>query len=105
MFANGLRDQGSIPAWVTLKTQNMVLDASLLNTQNYMVWIKSKSSNPGKELHPSVHLDELEREPSRSTPSTVGQLTTYISGKNWKSDSMEMYRDEKHEVFTGGFYL
>ena len=42
VFANGLGDQGSIPGWVIQKTQNMVLDAALLNTQDYKVWIKGK---------------------------------------------------------------
>ena len=34
VFANGLGDLGSIPGRVIPKTQNMVLDASLLNTQH-----------------------------------------------------------------------
>ena len=36
------------------KTQKMVLDHSLLNTENYKVWIKGKWSNPGKEVAPSL---------------------------------------------------
>ena len=36
--ANCPRDQGSIIP----KTQKMVLDAALLNTQHYKVWIKVK---------------------------------------------------------------
>ena len=42
MLANGLGDQGSIPGRIIPKTQKMVLDTSLLNTQNYKVWIKGK---------------------------------------------------------------
>ena len=42
VFANGLRDRGSIPGRVISKTQKMVLDASLLNTQQYKVGIKGK---------------------------------------------------------------
>ena len=42
VFANGLGDQASIPGWVIPKTRKMVLDAALLNTQNYKVHIKSK---------------------------------------------------------------
>ena len=53
VFANGPRDQGSIPGLDIPKTQNMVLDASLFNTQHYKVWIKSKLSNPGKGVVPS----------------------------------------------------
>ena len=51
MFANGPGDLGSIPGRVIPKTQKMVLDASLLNTQYYK--IKVKCSNPGKEVAPS----------------------------------------------------
>ena len=42
VFTNGLGDRGSIPGGVIPKTQKMVLDASLLNTQDYKVQIKSK---------------------------------------------------------------
>ena len=42
VFANGPRDRGSIPGWVIPKTQKMVLDAALLNTQHYKVRIKGK---------------------------------------------------------------
>ena len=42
VFANGPGDLGSIPGRVISKTQKMVLDASLLNTQHYKVRIKGK---------------------------------------------------------------
>ena len=44
VFTNGPgeRDQGSIPGRVIPKTQKMVLDAALLNSQYYKVRIKSK---------------------------------------------------------------
>ena len=42
VFANGLGDLGSIPGRVLPKTQKMLLDASLFNTQHYKVWIKGK---------------------------------------------------------------
>ena len=42
MFANGLEDLGSIPGRVMPKTLKMVLDTSLLNTQQYKVRIKGK---------------------------------------------------------------
>ncbi len=35
MFANGLDDQSSIPGRVIPKTQKMVLDTALLDTQHY----------------------------------------------------------------------
>ena len=42
MFSNGQGNQGSIPDQVKLKTKNIVLDASLINTQHYKAWIKGK---------------------------------------------------------------
>ena len=42
VFANGPGDLGSIPGQVILKVSNMVLHASLLNTQHYKVRIKGK---------------------------------------------------------------
>ena len=42
VFANGPGDWGSIPGRVIPKTQKMVLDASLFNTQHCNVWIKGK---------------------------------------------------------------
>ena len=53
VFANGLGDLDSITGRVIPKTLNMVLDTSLLNTQQYKVRIKVKWSNPGKEVAPS----------------------------------------------------
>ena len=42
VFTNGPGDQGSIPGRVIPKTQNMVLDIALFNTQHYKVRIKVK---------------------------------------------------------------
>ena len=42
VFINGLEDQGSILGRVIPKAQKMVLGATLLDTQHYKVWIKSK---------------------------------------------------------------
>ena len=43
----------SISRRVIPKTQKMVLDASLLNTQHYKVRIKAKQNNSGKGVAPS----------------------------------------------------
>ena len=42
VFAYGPGDRDSIPGRVIPKTQKMVLDAALLNTQHYKVEIKGK---------------------------------------------------------------
>ena len=46
VFTNGPGDLGSIPGRVIPKTQKMVLDTSLLNTQHYKVCVKSKVEQP-----------------------------------------------------------
>ena len=53
VFANGPGDLGSIPGRVVAKTQKMVLDAILFNTQHYKVLSRVKWSNPGKRVVPS----------------------------------------------------
>ena len=53
VFANGPGDLGSIPGRVIPKTQKMVLDASLLNTQHYKVRIKSKVEQSREGVAPS----------------------------------------------------
>ena len=50
VFAHGPGDLDSISGQVIPKTQKMVLDASLLNTQHYKVRIKDKVE------HPPLHL-------------------------------------------------
>ena len=42
VFINGLGHLGSIPGPVIPRTQKMVLDATLLNTQHYKVQVKGK---------------------------------------------------------------
>ena len=52
-LANGPGDLGSIPGRVIPKTQKMVLDASLLNTQHYKVRIKGKVEPSREGVAPS----------------------------------------------------
>ena len=67
MFPNGPGDLGSILSRVIPKTLQMVLDASLLNTRHYTMWIKGKRSSPGKGVAPSSTL----------------QYSTYWKGSLW----------------------
>ena len=53
VFANGPGDLGSIPGRVIPKSQKMVLDASLLNTQHYKVRIKGKVEQSREGVAPS----------------------------------------------------
>ena len=63
VFANGPGDRGSIAGRVIPKTQKIVLDATLLNTQQYKARIKVKWSNPGNRVAPSS-TQLSKREPS-----------------------------------------
>ena len=79
MFANGSRDQGSIPGRVILKTQKMVLDASLLNTQHYNVWIKCKveqSRERSSALPLHLSAVAIEKGAFRSPSTKVANLLT-----------------------------
>ena len=42
VFANGLGDRGPIPGEVIPKTQKMLLDATVLDTQHYKVRVNGK---------------------------------------------------------------
>ena len=53
VFANGPGDLGSVPGRVIPKTQKMILDASLLNTQHYKVRIKGKVEQSREGVAPS----------------------------------------------------
>ena len=55
VFTNGRGDGGSIPGRVIPKTQKMVLDAVLLNTQQYNVTIKDKVEQ-SREWSSALHL-------------------------------------------------
>ena len=51
VFGNGSGDLGSILGQVRPKTQKMVLDAALLNTQHYKVQIKGKVEQSQERSH------------------------------------------------------
>ena len=69
VFANDLRDLGSIPGLVIPKTKKMVLDAVSLNTQHYKVWIK------GKVEQSLERSSTLEKEALVSPSTIVANLT------------------------------
>ena len=52
VFTNSPGDWGSILGRVILKTQEMVLDAALLNTQHYKVRIKGKMEQSREGVEP-----------------------------------------------------
>ena len=52
VFANGLKDLGSIPDRITPKTLKMVLDIFCLTLRNIRYVLRVKWSNPGKRVVP-----------------------------------------------------
>ena len=79
VFANGPRDWGSIPSRVIPKTQKMVVDATLLNTQHYKVRIKSKVEK-FREWSSTLHLDvvAIEKGAFRSPSTKVANFTYFL---------------------------
>ena len=78
VFANGPGERGSIPGWVILKTQKVVLDASLLNTEHYKIQIKGKVEQSRERCSTlPLHLNVVVIEKSRGgqTFSLEGHIT------------------------------
>ena len=73
--------RGSIPDQVISKTQKMVLDAGLLNTQHYKVWIKGKMG-PCRERCSAIPYTSvyklLKKEPSSYPRSRSPTLLYFI---------------------------
>ena len=59
MFPNGPGDLGSIPGHVILKTLKIVLDISLLNTQQYKVRIEGKVEQSRERSSALLNTSEL----------------------------------------------
>ena len=78
VFANGPGDQGSIPGRVIPKTQKMVLDAALLNTQHYKVRIKGKVEQSMNEVAPSPYTTVAIEKAACGSPSTKVVNLAYL---------------------------
>ena len=88
VFANGLGDPD--PGRVIPKTQKMVLDSSLLNSQYYKVWIKNKWSNPGKgvALSPTPRCSSYQKGSLRVTLDYGHQLYFSIIPSLWEKEPL-----------------
>ena len=80
VFANGQGYQGSIPGRVIPKTQKMVLDATLLNTQHYKVRIKGKVEQ-SREWSSALGVVAIEKEAFESPLTKVANFSFYIQCK------------------------
>ena len=88
VFANGPGDLGSIPGRVIPKTQKMVLDASLLNTQHYKVWIKGKveQSREGVASSPTHWCSSYRKGSLRVTLDYGRQLYLLTINKSYETN-------------------
>ena len=79
MFANGPGDLGSIPGRVIPNTLKMVLDTSLVNTQQYKVRIKGKVEH-SCERNSVLHLGvvAIEKGAFWSLSATVANFTLLL---------------------------
>ena len=77
MFANDPGDRGSIPDRVIPKTQKMVFDASLLNTQHYKVRIKSKVEQ-SREKSSTLGVVDIEKGAFGSLSTMVAKFTYFL---------------------------
>ena len=73
VFANDPGDLGSIPGRVIQKTQKMVLDASLLNTQHYKVRVKGKVEQ-SREKSSTLGVVAIEKGAFGSPSTTVTNI-------------------------------
>ena len=74
VFTNCLGDLGSIPGRIIPKTLKMVLDASLLNTQHYKIWIKWRNPGKGVVLFPTPWCSSYQKGSLRVTLDYGRQL-------------------------------
>ena len=90
----------------------MVLNASLLNTQQYNILIKGKLSNPGKRVTPSPTLrcNSSWKERLWSPSSTVGSLASQKYLKPFKcmqrkNELRSVYKFYEQNVYEQNIYL
>ena len=88
VFANGPRDLGSIPGCVIPKTFKMVLDISLLKTQQYKVHIKGKmeqSRERSSALHYTFGVVAIEKGAFWLPSTAIANLNNCFNHtiKNW----------------------
>ena len=87
VFTNGPGDRGSIPSWIIPKTQKMVIDSSLLNSQHYKVWIKGKVEQfkERSSILPYTLKRELSSHHRLRPPALLLFLSKAIGGEAWHS--------------------
>ena len=107
-FVSGPGDRGSIPDQVIPKTQKMVLDAALLNTQNYKVRIKGKveQSREWSSVLPyrTLYSYNLIWAVCHLFPQQKWQTHTYsVSGNHWPGEPRDLRKTMSAHKFRPAF--
>ncbi len=88
VFANGLGDLGSMPGRVIPKILKMVLDTSLLSTQQYKVWVKC-SKEASSTIFKVFRMTRTGIEPRSPRPLAntlpTGPMSRYLNYINYCS--------------------
>ena len=87
VFANGPGDLGSIPAPVIPKTLTMVLDTSLLNTQQYKVRIKGKVEQSRERRSALLYTSESSGRPRLQSSTYLKLIVCW----NWAGFHRKMF--------------
>ena len=100
VFTNGPGDRGSIPGQVIPKTQKMVLDVALLNTQHYKVRIKGKVDQSREWSSALLGVVAIEKGAFRSPSTMVANFTSkdkffFFPFEVWSCSNMASQR-KKH---------
>ena len=82
VFTNGRGDLGSIPGHIIPKNLKMVLDTSLLNTQQYKIHIKGKVKQSLERSSPLPYTLAIENGAFWSPSITVANFTYLFGIKN-----------------------
>ena len=97
VFANGPGDLGSIPGWVIPKTQKMVLNASLFNTQQYKV--------PINDPYVTLKGSTIPNQGGTGSNGFESILHIPLSTRNGASQLDTVLCHIQNILFTGGSYL
>ena len=101
VFANGPGHWGSIPGHVIPRTQKIVLEASLLNTQHYKIWMKGKmkqSREKSNALPYTLVKKLLKREPLGHPQLQSPTLLNLYGFKVLRSNIKDLYTIIWHQV-------
>ena len=104
VFSNGPGNHGSIPGRVIPKTQKMVLNTSLLNTQHYKIRIQGKVDQSQERNSALPYTSVIEKE-AFGSPSTEVANFTYSKAKYSQNISITFLKNVCLKTISKSFLL